>query len=471
MYRRHTKHGSGPRDRRLVPFRRLGWRVTSVPLFLTVLAACSDSTGPGSDSPADRSLAGGQTTIEDATSHAFSTPAPNLDGDRLALHLDGDLAFEQLFVTPPAQVNPGLGPVFNEASCITCHPRDGRDRVGLLIRVSRPGTGAHGGPLPVEGLGGQIQDKAVIGVQPEAQIVESFEEKTVTLADGTVVVLRRPIISLGSPSAPLPGDLLLSPRMPRPVFGLGLLEAVAEEILLQLEDPADADGDGISGRVNRVWNVQTQRTEVGRFGWKANQPTLLQQTARAYQQDIGVTTTLFPTESSFGQPADDGREDDPELTDEILEAATFYVQTLAVPAPRDVNSPQVRRGEALFEQIKCASCHTPTLETGTLEGVPEVSHQTIHPYTDLLLHDMGPDLADGRPDFLANGREWRTPPLWGIGLTRVVNGRFRLLHDGRARSILEAILWHGGEAEDARLEVEAMSAADLEALLAFLESL
>ena len=250
-----------------------------------------------------------------------------------------------------------------------------------------------------------------------------------------------------------------------------MLEAVPDATILALADETDQNSDGISGKANLVWDVQKNGLSLGRFGWKANQPTLLQQVASAYNDDMGVTTSLLPRENSNGQLQHDGRNDDPELSNEILEAVTFYVQTLAVPARRDLDDPIVQRGEELFEVAGCSGCHIPTLRTGVLPDVPAVSNQTIHPYTDLLLHDMGPGLADNRPDFRASGSEWRTPPLWGIGLIKTVNGHTNLLHDGRARGILEAILWHGGEADASREAVQQMSTSERDALIAFLESL
>lgn len=220
-----------------------------------------------------------------------------------------------------------------------------------------------------------------------------------------------------------------------------------------------------------VWDVIAATTRLGRFGWKANNPTLFQQTFGAYQQDMGVTNPVLPMESAAGQIQDDGLADDPEIDTETLDLATFYVQTLAVPARRNVNASDVLRGEELFYAARCAACHTPTLQTGALAGVPEVAYQTIHPYTDMLLHDMGDGLADGRPDFLATGREWRTPPLWGIGLTQRIQGHTLFLHDGRARNLLEAIMWHGGEAAQSREAVRAMAKEDRQALLTFLASL
>jgi CxxC motif-containing protein (DUF1111 family) len=263
----------------------------------------------------------------------------------------------------------------------------------------------------------------------------------------------------------------LSPRVAPPVFGRGLLEAVPDDVLLALADPNDGDGDGISGKANLVWDAVRQAVAVGRFGLKAGNSTLLQQTAGAYVQDMGVTNSVFSEESSAGQPQADGLDDEPELPDTQLDAATFYVQTLAVPARRDIDDPHVLRGKELFLEAGCASCHVPRLETRDHTGIAAVSHQVIWPYTDLLLHDMGEGLADGRREFEASGREWRTPPLWGIGLSTVVNGHSLLLHDGRARGFFEAILWHGGEAEAAREAVRAMDATDRAALVRFLESL
>ena len=461
----------------------LSYTSFAVMLFYMLIIACDsdDLTDPEKMDVLDKRLSGGETTIFDATSHAFSTPAPNLSADGLAKHLDGDLEFEAVFVTVPAEVNPGLGPVYNNISCINCHARDGRGRApasgekltSMLFRVSLPNPESDGtqGPVPVPGFGTQLNNRAVYGVAPEGTVTIEYTEGQLTTSDGAKVYLRTPNYEIKDTYQPLPDDVEISPRVAPVVFGLGLLEAIPESTILALEDEDDQDGDGISGKANYVWDVQENELNLGRFGWKANQPTLLQQVASAYHDDIGITTSLLPRENSAGQLQHDGRGDDPELIDEILDVVTFYIQTLAVPARRNVDDPIVQRGEELFESAKCTGCHIPTLQTGTLSDVPEVSNQTIHPYTDLLLHDMGPGLADNRPDFLAGGSEWRTPPLWGIGLIKVVNGHTNFLHDGRARGLLEAILWHGGEAEQSREAVQNMSASDRDALIAFLESL
>ena len=447
------------------------------------MTACNTDnlTDPEKIAVSDKRLSGGETTVFDATSHAFSTPAPNLSADGLAKHLEGDVEFEAVFVTVPAEVNPGLGPVYNNISCINCHARDGRGRAptsgekltSMLFRVSLPnpeGDVTHG-PVPVPGFGTQLNNRAIFGVPPEGTVTINYTEGELTTSDGTKVYLRTPNYKIENAYQPLPDNVELSPRVAPVVFGLGLLEAIPESTILALADEDDQDGDGISGKANYVWDVQKNGLSLGRFGWKANQPTLIQQVASAYHDDMGITTSLLPRESSAGQSQYDGRGDDPELSDEILDVVTFYVQTLAVPARRNLDDPVVQRGEELFESVGCSSCHIPTLRTGTLSDVPEVSNQTIQPFTDLLLHDMGPGLADNRPDFLASGSEWRTPPLWGIGLVKVVNGHTNFLHDGRARGLLEAILWHSGEAEQSREAVQGMSASDRDALIAFLESL
>ena len=455
-------------------------------LLVSILLSACDSESPVAveSTPvfSTSELSGGETTVFDASSHAFSIPAPNLSTAALAKHLEGDVEFEAVFVTAPAVVNPGLGPIYNNVSCINCHSRDGRGRppgideglVSLLFRLSLPkaeDSVAGKPPTPVPGFGTQLNNRAIVEANPEGTVKIEYTEQTLTTADGTRVHLRHPNYTLTETYQPLPENVEISPRVAPAVFGLGLLEAIPENAILAYADEADIDGNGISGKPNYVWDVVAQRYTLGRFGWKANQPTLLQQVAAAYNNDMGITTSLFFVENSAGQSQLTEHGVTPEVSDEILEVVTFYVQTLAVPARRNVDDPQVKQGEQLFAEAQCANCHVPTLRTGVLAGVPSVSNQTIHPYTDLLLHDMGPDLADNRPDFHASGREWRTPPLWGIGLVRRVNGHTNFLHDGRARDLMEAILWHGGEAEASRQTVEQMSKTERDALIAFLESL
>lgn len=426
----------------------------------------------------DKRLSGGDTTVFTSTSTAFETPAPNLEGERLDQHLDGDVAFEDVFVTAPAPVNSGLGTVFNNTACIRCHPRDGRGRAAepgvaqesIFLRVSI-GNDPVLGPIPAPGFGVQFQHRAVFGVEPEGTVDVHYQEETLAFGDGEVLTLRKPVFSIVGSYEPLPPGLLTGARMAPAVFGRGLLEAIAEETIVGWSDEFDDDNDGISGRPNRVVDPLSGETRLGRFGLKANAPSLLVQNAGAYSEDMGVTNSVFPVESAFGQTQYDELLDDAEVDDQTLEDVTFYVQTLGVPARRDVDDEQVLLGESLFEQAQCAACHKSQVTTGDFADVPEVANQTIFPFTDMLLHDMGEGLADNRPDYLASGQEWRTPPLWGIGLTAVVQGRVELLHDGRARSFMEAIMWHGGEAEQARETVRRMPFEDRQALLAFLNSL
>lgn len=446
-------------------------------------------------------------TVDSASSNAFSHPTPGMNDEELARFTRGDADFETPFVSSGNAIRPGLGPVFNASSCEGCHPRDSRgapppdpadhrsnlaDAESMLLRVSI-GNDPRTGPVPVPGMGTQLQHQAVAGAAPEAHVEVQWHHRTEQYADGEAYELRWPTIHLSQLADPAAladaglevDDIRISPRVAPPLHGRGLIEAIPAKTLEALADPADADGDGISGRINRVRDPVTGETRIGRIGLKANNPDLLLQNAGAYHQDMGVTNLIYPEESGgaagtreaiaddpeLGWNSADGRVD-PEAAERILEEVTFYTQTLAVPSRRFVDNPRVRRGEGLFRQAGCAACHVPQMRTGKHpDGIEVLSGREIEPYSDFLLHDMGEGLADGRKDFLASGREWRTPPLWGIGLTELVTGHRFFLHDGRARGLAEAILWHGGEAEPARERFRQMAAEDREALLAFLRSL
>jgi CxxC motif-containing protein (DUF1111 family) len=420
--------------------------------------------------------AGGATTVFGEGSSSFSMPAANLSATTLEQHLEGDRQFEMIFVTAPAPVNGGLGPLFNNTSCAGCHPADGRGKPpspgeglsSMLIRISGSGSDEHGGPGAVPLFGTQLQDKAVFGKVPEASVEIQWVETPGVYGDGTSFSLRRPSILISGRIGSLQH---VSARVAPPVFGLGLLEAVDDATLQDLANNPDALRDGVSGRPNSVWDAQAGRRRTGRFGWKAGNPSLLQQSAGAYNEDMGVTTPYFPIENCSGTAQCDTLPDDPEVPQGILDAVTLYTQTLGVPARRNFDDPGVLRGKSLFRSVGCMSCHVERLTTGVHPTVPEVSRQTIFPYTDLLLHDMGPGLGDGRPEFDATGTEWRTPPLWGIGLTRIVSGHTFFLHDGRARNLEEAILWHGGEAESAKERFRKLSREDRAIVILFLQSL
>jgi CxxC motif-containing protein (DUF1111 family) len=299
----------------------------------------------------------------------------------------------------------------------------------------------------------------------------NYTDKAVTYPDGSIVVLRNPVYTITNSYVPLPAGYMLSPRMAPPVFGAGLLENIPESTVLSFADENDKDDDGISGKPNYVYNPYTQKKELGRFGLKANNPNILLQVAGAYNQDMGISNYVFKDESSKGQSQADGLNDEPELEDSLLNSVAFYVRTLAVPARRNTTDADVKSGEQIFNQINCSGCHKPTVQTGNDVNLPYLSNQRIHPYTDLLLHDMGDDLADNRPDFLASGKEWRTTPLWGIGLFQKTNGIPYYLHDGRARTLEEAILWHGGEAEKSKQQFMQLSKSDRDKLIKFLNSL
>lgn len=454
--------------------------VISSLLLLFGIISCRKSQ-PFTEDRLDMRMSGGMNyTIFDASSNAFTSMIPGLSARDIFVHELGDHLFESKFVSAPAPVNPGLGPIFNNTSCISCHQNDGRGRPpmagekvrAMLFRISIPGKAEDGGPLPVPGFGLQLQDKAIAGSQPEADIRISYSSKEITLNDGTVVTLREPHYSITNPYKPLPDNLLVSVRIALQTVGVGLINAIPESQILQKADPDDRNKDGISGRANRVFDHTSQSKKIGRFGWKANVASLSDQVASAYQQDMGVSNYIFPKESSDGQPQSPGQNTSGvNLPDSLLDATLFYMETLAVPARRNVDDPAIRQGAALFRQIGCQSCHISTFTTRVNVAFKPLSNQIIHPYSDFLLHDMGPDLADDRPDYEAGGSEWRTTPLWGIGLTEKVTGYAFYLHDGRAKTLTEAILWHGGEAAQSRDKFKQLDKSDRQALVAFLKSL
>lgn len=459
----------------------------------------------------DRRLSGGLTTVFSSHAGAFSLNSANMSSRRKGDFLIGNDFFEDPWVIAPAttDLRDGLGPLFNVSACQSCHFNDGRghapssatdDADSMLIRLSR---------MPVESriiaamqkgeiaafedpvYGGQLQNRGNPGIRAEAQIRVHYKDRPVTFKDGTTLVLRDPVFQLqdwgyGEP----PEGLVLSMRVAPPVIGMGLLEAIAETDLAALQDLDDRDGNGISGKLARVWDIEKQAVVAGRFGWKAGQPTVRQQSAGAFNGDMGLTSSLFPVDgctsvqveclqAPHGKDAVTGIE----VRDDILDFVTHYVSNLAVPARRNLDDPAVQKGYGLFAQAGCLGCHVERYQT---ERQPpsriEQSEQIIFPFTDLLLHDMGPDLADrlldGSPaeashltEYQATASEWRTPPLWGIGLSHIVNPNATFLHDGRARTLMEAVLWHGGEAEASKQKVLTFDQSQRDALHAFLNSL
>jgi CxxC motif-containing protein (DUF1111 family) len=433
---------------------------------------------------------GGDTTVDTTGPRAFRSIAANADNTLLAPFLFGQRIFDVVWDHQPviSPVLDGMGPMFNRTACRECHEGNGRgfppENVGdpmksMLVRLSIPGDGPHGGPNPVPHYGDQLQDRAVEGVAAEGQAIITYEEIQGEFGDGTSFSLRKPTVKIVNTGyGNLPADTLMSARVATPVIGLGLLQAVPVETMEALADPDDENGDGISGRINMAWDAASLQMAPGRFGWKANVPSVRHQTAGAALGDMGLTSAVFienlcePVQEDCLTMAEkiSATADAPEIHAELLTAMEMYMLLLAVPAQRNADSPAVQAGEALFRGIGCSSCHMPTLITG--EGdLPPNSNQVIHPFTDLLVHDMGEGLADNRPDYGASGQEWRTQPLWGIGLTYDVGHANNHLHDGRARSLTEAILWHGGEAEGPREVFRNLAEEQRNELLEFLGSL
>lgn len=369
----------------------------------------------------------------------FDAPIEGLSDAEMAAFARGDAEFERQF-----SPNTGLGPIFNDVSCATCHSGDGRGQLrNSLTRIGDQGNGF------LNGLGGpQIQDKAIPGAHAER----------------------------------LPDGVPFSVRLPPPVFGVGMIEAIPEAAIIANADPNDVDGDGISGRPNLVpaaaFVPETEPAggaglRLGRFGRKAQNAVLLQQVVEAYLQDIGITSPFLPLENRNPlSPVPIEAADhvpDPEVLESTVQAVTHYIRALAPPEP-GADTERRAEGFALFTQIQCARCHVPSFQTGP-SPIPALAGRTVTLYSDLLLHDMGDALADNRPDGQATGREWRTPPLWGLRLMRrFLNGEALLLHDGRARTVEEAILLHGGEALFSRNAFAQLTAAQRAALLDFVES-
>jgi CxxC motif-containing protein (DUF1111 family) len=429
---------------------------------------------------------GGETTRPLATSEAYTFISANAPAQVKPGFTFGNQLFNTIWRPSPGPqpTTDGLGPTFNREACSDCHVNNGRGRppveVGapmesILVRISIPGEDEHGGPTAVPVYGDQLQDRAINGVPPEGRAIMEWEELPGEYGDGTAYSLRKPHIKFEDLAfGPMPDDVMNSPRVANAMIGLGLLEMVPEDLLYALADPDDSDGDGISGKVNVVWDARDQKMAVGKFGWKANVPNLTNQNSGAALGDMGITTPVRPNENCpAGQDAclEVATVGDAEMTAAFLNQINVYSRRLAVPRQRGADLPEVQRGEARFMEAGCQHCHMPTMETGTDPRGQDLANQTFHPFTDLLLHDMGEGLADGRPDFLASGSEWRTAPLWGIGLTEKVSGHELYLHDGRARGLAEAILWHGGEAEAAKEAFRTMPADGRDDLIAFLNSL
>lgn len=419
-------------------------------------------------------------------SNAFNHAVPNLPLNEDLLFYVGNSLFQQSWIRSGGSTTArdGLGPTFNANACSECHRKVGRGKPleagqrfskGFLLRISKPGKNIYGGPKSVHGYGNQIQERSNLGIPIEANVEVNYEFVSGSFDDGESYELRKPIYSIVDEQFGSLQGVFTSPRVGQQVIGLGLIDALAVEDILINQDEFDSNNDGISGKANQVWNFSTNKTQVGRFGWKANEPTLLQQVASAFSGDIGLTNSVFPNKNCPSPQKDCNSEKNggnPEVTARQLNNIMVYSSSLSVPIRRNYDKKNVLNGKKLFRDMKCNSCHKEVFKTSNNYPFnPTLQNITIRPFSDFLLHDMGEGLADNRPDYLANGKEWRTQPLWGLGLIQEVNKHNFLLHDGRARGIQEAILWHSGEAENSKNSYKKLTKKDREDVLAFLNSL
>lgn len=457
---------------------------------------------------------GGDTGISISSAESYSKPSSNLTASRKGSFFIGNAFFRQPWVIAPASTDSrdGLGALFNVAACQSCHVKDGRghapmsmddDADSLLIRLAMPATTDEQRQQLQNSLiekvahpmyGGQLQDRGIQGVPAEARIAVQWTDKTVTFTDGHVETLRAPTFNLTKPGyGPFDDELMVSPRVALPMIGLGLLEQIPDEDIKKQATDNNNNSD-ISGKFNWVMDPQTGKHALGRFGWKAGQTKLLTQNQSAFNEDMGLTSNIRPHESCMPTQtacvkattgADEQGDGRPpvEVNDEVAKFVEFYTRNLAVPHRRNADDKLVLAGKKRFYDMGCQSCHTPRYQLPKTDDDHLEQHgQVIYPYTDLLLHDMGDDLADrtiagklppkdAQVEFLANSYEWRTPALWGIGLAQTVDPQATFLHDGRARTLMEAVLWHGGEAQKQQKKVLNLDKQGRAELNAFLKSL
>lgn len=482
--------------------------------LILFLGALSAKSAPVSMDYVHASRSGGDSTtsVPGESALAFQQPSPALSEDEVVRHLKGDVLFGRGFSSGPDSDLTGLGPVFNNNSCTACHARDGRGALPILspgqewvmlrqneavfLRISiedgtkTPRDEAHGwgAPIAVPGYSTQLFHLGAFGVRKDfpgvgqARVWMKHEFSEFIYPDGKKVTLRKPIFKITDAYDPriYAKDVKTSPRIGTPMIGLALLEAIREEDILALA-ARDLSSEGVQGQPNYVFDIEKKMrgeaypVSLGRFGLKANTPSVFHQSLGALNGDLGVTNYAFPTESIFGTALYEslglGKNPGPlEAKDQVADDLVFYSETLGVPERRNIQDTTVIRGAELFHQVNCTSCHHPSFTTGPAKN-PAFANQKIYPFTDMLLHDMGEGLADGRQDFEASGRQWKTRPLWGLGHTQTINPRAGFLHDGRARTLEEAILWHDGEARYAKTKFTRLPVADREALMKFLRSL
>ena len=442
-------------------------------------------------------FSGGETTNITNNKNSFSLVAKNLPQHLIVDFLVGDALFERIWEDSRFTSNiakDGLGPLFGSQSCEGCHINDGRghlpekiyqdtDSISIVVHL-----GKNKGDLNKKfknvadnHYGSQISEFSVKGILKEADINFKYDYSVGVFSNGMIYELRKPKIFLSNFNyGDLDKDTEFSARVAQPLIGLGLVESISAEDILKNEDEFDLNNDGISGKANKVWDDVNQKVELGRFGWKASQPSIYQQVADALFNDMGLSNPLYKDPSNCSESQInclniiDGNSiehDGLEVSNQQLELITFYSQQLGVPARRNIDNEDVIAGKKIFFELSCNSCHKEKFKTGSHSDHKNLKHQTIYPYSDFLLHDMGEGLGDNLPEYLANGNEWRTTPLWGLGLTETVSGRKTYLHDGRARNLVEAILWHGGEAKSSKEKLLELNKIQLNQLVMFLNSL
>ncbi len=482
-------------------------------LVVSMLSACGDKSADELVAAPEWStselLPGGGATVSYRPFASYMLPVANMPIEAKPDFYAGKALANQPWIKAPATTDArdGLGPIYNARSCLACHINGGRGQLpadgdaaifAAFVRLSIPGKNEQDGAVPEPTYGHQIQGQSVAlshqmrnsspnkdfsnyqEVPPEAYVYIDWQSKTFSYPDGEKHELRYPTLRLEQLGyGELDERTLFSLRSAPAIHGMGLLELISQAAIDALADPEDNNQDGISGRVNQVWDYQAQKNVAGRFGWKANRADLHITTAAAFNGDVGITSPLFPEQPCTEQQIscvktpNGNSANGVELPDHLLNLVTNFVRNLGVPKRRITkDSVAAEQGRTLFYQAGCVACHQPSFVTKAVVGDNQhLGQQTIWPYSDLLLHDMGTELADGRSDYLANGNEWRTPPLWGVGLSKQVNGSYFLLHDGRARSVEEAVLWHGGEAQQAQQNFVQLGKNQREALLNFVESL
>ena len=447
------------------------------------------------DTFADPSLPGGETSNQVENKNSFSLSSRNLEEHMRINFLVGNALFERMWEDSSISKNiakDGLGPFFSARSCESCHINDGRghipltnkeDKISVVIQISQNIEQPNDYIKNIEDdtYGGQISEFAVKDVLKEADIIIDYKYSLEMYEDGRVVELRRPIIKIDNLNyGEFNESTTFSARIAQPMIGLGLIEHISDQSLLMNEDINDTNNDGVSGKVNKVWDIENEKLAIGRFGWKAAQPSVYQQTADAFYHDMGLSNKLYSNpfnctskqvECAKAISGNSEEYDDLEVSNDQLDLVTFYSSQLGVPARRSINAENVKKGKEIFFALNCNSCHVESFTTGDSGSHANLNNQIIYPYSDFLLHDMGESLSDGVSEFLAQGSEWRTPPLWGIGLTNIVSEEYGYLHDGRARTIEEAILWHGGEANEIIQNYKKLKKYEVNQLLSFINSL